>query len=199
MELEHLLVFGAAMAAAWFVALYYWPRLLLSVFKRAILAKGFGDGPIPVNSLYLQSQASFADPLGGRTGSQLASTGVNRDTLLSAGWLDLREGPLLLHVPDADDRYYSVQFTDPSTNTNFAYVGTRTTGTQAGEYLITGPDWTGAAPSGTTQICSPRNSVLVFGRVLVYADNDLPTAYDLAKQIQLSRPPSRLSHSDTPA
>ena len=154
-KLEHVLAFAAAMTAAWFVALYSWPRLLLSVFKRAILVKGFGDGPIPVNSLYLQSQASFADPLRARAGSQLATTGVNRDTLVSAGWLDLREGPLLLHVPAAGDRYYSVQFTDPSTNTNFAYVGTRTTGARAGDFLITGPRWAGEVPSGMRQISSP--------------------------------------------
>jgi len=36
-----------------------------------------------------------------------------------------------------------------------------------------------------TQICSPNDSVLVFSRVLVYSDSDLPTAYGLAKQIQL--------------
>jgi hypothetical protein len=36
-----------------------------------------------------------------------------------------------------------------------------------------------------TQISSPNNSVLVFGRILIYNDNDLPTAYGLAKQIHL--------------
>ena len=197
MKLEHLLIFGAVMVVAWFLAIYFWPRVLLSVFKRAILVKGFGDGPIPVNSLYVESQALFADPVGATAGSKLATTGVNRDTLMAAGWLDLRKGPQLLHVPDAADRYYSVQFTDPSTNLNFAYVGTRTTGTQAGDYLITGPNWTGQVPSGTTQISSPNNSVLVFGRVLVYADSDLPTAHDLAKQIQLSAPPNPSNDSDT--
>ena len=187
-KLEHVLAFAAAMTAAWFVALYSWPRLLLSVFKRAILVKGFGDGPIPVNSLYLQSQASFADPLRARAGSQLAITGVNRDTLVSAGWLDLGEGPLFLHVPAAGYRYYSVQFTDPSTNTNFAYVGTRTTGARAGDFLITGPRWAGEVPSGMRQISSPRNSVLVVGRILVYSVSDLPAAHDLASQMQLSAP-----------
>jgi hypothetical protein len=68
----------------------------------------------------------------------------------------------------------------------FAYVGTRTTGTQAGDYLITGPDWKGQVPSGTTQISSPNKSVLVIGRVLVESDSDLSTAYDLSKQIQLT-------------
>jgi hypothetical protein len=83
-------------------------------------------------------------------------------------------------------RYYSVQFTDPSKNTNFAYVGKRATGTQAGDYLVSGPGWEGQAPSGMTQISSPNNSVLVFGRVLVESDSDLATAYDLSKQIQLT-------------
>ena len=114
------------------------------------------------------------------------TTGVNRDTLMTVGWLDLRKGSQVLHVPDFSGRYYSVQFTDPSKNTNFAYVGTRTTGTQAGDYLITGPGWKEPVPGGMTQIASPNNSVLVVGRVLVYSDSDLSTAYDLAKQIQLA-------------
>ena len=83
-------------------------------------------------------------------------------------------------------RYYSVQFTDPSKNTNFAYVGKRTTGTQAGDYLIAVPGWKGQVPSGMTQISSPNHSVLVVGRVLVESDSDLPTAYALTKQIQLT-------------
>ena len=59
--------------------------------------------------------------------------------LYVGGWLDLSKGPQVLHVPDMAGRYYSVQFTDPSDGTDFAYVGTRTTGTQAGDYLITRP------------------------------------------------------------
>ena len=81
-------------------------------------------------------------------------------------------------------RYYSVQFTDPF-DVDFAYVGTRTTGTQAGNYLIIGPGWKGQVPSGMKQISSPNDSVLVIGRILVYSDSGLPTAYGLAKQIQL--------------
>ena len=68
----------------------------------------------------------------------------------------------------------------------FAYVGTRTTGTQAGDYLVSGPSWKGTAPQGMKQISSPDNSVLVIGRVLVESDSDTPTAYYLAKQIQLT-------------
>jgi hypothetical protein len=186
-HMEHLLLFGSVMVATWFLFTYFWPRMMLSVYKRAILVKGFGDGPVPVNALYTEPQALFADPLHApSSASKLATTGVNRDTLFTAGWLDLSKGPQVLHVPDMAGRYYSVQFTDPSDNTNFAYVGKRTTGTQAGDYLVSGPGWEGQVPSGMTQISSPNNAVLVIGRVLVYSDSDLSTAYDLSKQIQLT-------------
>ncbi len=187
MTLEHLLIFGAVAVASWFLFTYLWPRMMLYVYKRAILVQGFGDGPIPVNTLYTEPQTIFADPLHPpASASKLVTTGVNRDTLSTAGWLDLSKGPQVLHVPDMADRYYSVQFTNPSDNTNFAYVGKRTTGTQAGDYLVSGPGWKGQVPSGMTQISSPNKSVLVLGRVLVESDGDLSTAYDLSKEIQLT-------------
>jgi hypothetical protein len=114
------------------------------------------------------------------------SYGTNLDTLYTGGCLDLSKGPQVIHVPNMAGRYYAVQFTDPSDGTNFAYVGTRTTGTQAGDYLISGPSWKGTVPQGMTQISSPNNSVLVIGRVFVASDSDLPTAYGLAKQIRLT-------------
>lgn len=187
MNYQHWLLFGGVCVVTWFVFIYFWPRLLLSVYKRAILVKGAGDGPIPVNTLYTEPQAVFADPLHTLASApRVMTSGVNRDTLMTLGWLDLGQGPLVLHVPDMNARYYSVQFTDPSKNTNFAYVGKRTTGTQAGDYLITGRGWKGQVPNGMTQIASPNNSVLVFGRVLVESDSDLATAYALSKQLQLT-------------
>jgi hypothetical protein len=191
MKHKHLITFGLVMVVAWALGtslfVYFWPHLAYNHFEKAILVKGFGDGPIPVNTLSTEPQALFADPLHApASASKLATTGVNRDTLLTIGWLDLSKGPQILHVPDMAGRYYSVQFTDRSDGTDFAYVGTRTTGTQAGDSLITGPGWKGQIPSDMTQISSPNNSVLVIGRVQVYGDSDLPTAYGLAKQIQLT-------------
>jgi hypothetical protein len=188
MKYEHLLIFSAICVATWLLVTYLYPRLMLSVYKRAALSQGFGDDPIPVNTLYTQPQELFADPFMALPpgSSKLMSYGTNRDTLYTVGYLDLLKGPQILHVPDMAGRYYSVQFTDPSNNTNFAYVGKRTTGTQAGDYLITGPAWNGQVPSGMKQISSPNNSVLVIGRVFVERDSDLSTAYGLAKQIQLT-------------
>jgi len=186
MTVEHLVIFGAVCITTWFLFIYFWPRMMLYVYKRAILVKGFGDGPIPVNTLYTEPQALFADPLHPpASASRLATTGVNRDTLLTVGWLDLSKGPQVLHVPDMAGRYYAVQFTNPSDGTNFAYIGKRTTGTEVGDYLISGPRWQGVVPEKVTKIISPNNSVLLIGRVLLEGDGDLSTAYDLAKQIQV--------------
>jgi len=171
-----------------FIFIYFWPRIVLRGYIEAGLVKGFGDGPIPINTLHTQPQALFADPLHVSLppgSSQLMSYGTNRDTLYTVGVLDLSKGPQVLHVPDMADRYYAVQFTDPSDGTNFAYVGKRTMGTKAGEYLIAGPNWREAASKGMTQISSPNNSVLVIGRVFVENDSDIPAAYALAKKIQL--------------
>ncbi len=188
MEYEHLLIFGGVCVATWVLVIYFWPRMLLYVYKRALLVKGFGEGPIPINTLYTEPQKLFAEPLAyqSASGSNLMTVGVNHDTLATVGWLDLSKGPLVLHVPEMAGRYYSVQFTDPSKNLNFAYVGKRTTGTQAGDYLLAGPNWKGQVPSGMKQISSPNNSAIVLGRVLVENDSDLPTAYGLSKQIQLT-------------
>lgn len=186
-NIQHLLIFGAVCLATWFLFTYFWPSLILTVYKKAILGKGAGDGPIPLNTLYTESKEVFADPLHKLASApRVMTSGVNRDTLMTLGWLDLGQGPLVLHVPAMNDRYYSVQFTDPSKNTNFAYVGKRATGTQAGDYLITGPGWNGQVPNGMKQVVSPTNSVLVVGRTLVYNESDVAAAYELATQIQLT-------------
>ncbi|MHB1413631.1 MAG: DUF1254 domain-containing protein [Chloroflexota bacterium] len=176
--------FAVVVAIVWAlgtsVFIYLWPRMAYSAFRRAIVQHGFGGGPIPVNTLYAAPKvASPSAPSG-----SLLATGTN-EVLYVGGWLDLSKGPQVLRVPDFSGRYYSVQFTDPSDGADFAYVGKRTTGTQAGNYLITGPGWQGSVPQGVKQISSPNNAVAVLGRVLVEDDKDLPTAHGLAKQMQL--------------
>jgi hypothetical protein len=192
MKHRHPITFGAVMGVAWvagtFLFIYFWPHLVTNHFKRAIVDQGFGDGPIPINTLYAEPEALFEDPL--RTSlppgsSKLMSVGVNHDTFLTVGWLDLSKGPQVLHVPDFSGRYYSVQFTDPF-DADFAYVGTRTTGTREGSYLITGPGWNGQVPSGMQRVSSPNNSVLVIGRVLVYSASDISAAHVLTEQIRLA-------------
>ena len=184
----HLIIVGAFVVAAWLLATYLSPRLMLIPYKRGILNQGMEKGPIGVNTLYVQSAELYVNPFTPLPAgsSKLLSYGTNRDTLYVVGWVDLSKGPQVLTVPDMGSRYYSVQLTDPSKNTNFAYVGTRTTGSAAGTYLITGPGWTGHVPSGMTRISSPNNAVLVAGRVFVQDYADAPAAYGMAAQVTLA-------------
>src|SRR5215467_11533524 len=70
----------------------------------------------------------------------------NSDTPYSFVWMDLRAEPIVLSVPAVDPkRYYSVMLCDGNTY-NYGYIGTRATGSEAGDYMVVGPDWKGAPP-----------------------------------------------------
>ena len=169
-----------------FVFIHLWPRITVGGFKRVILGRGFGDGPIAVNTLF----AVRDRPSEGAASGSLMATGTD-DLLYVGGWLDVKAGPRVLHVPEMDGRYYSVQLTDPNDGANFAYVGKRTTGTHAGDFVLCDRTWTGVAPGGMTRIDMPARSALVIGRVFAADDDDRVAAYALAQQIQLTPLDSR--------
>lgn len=183
----HLLTFAVTILVVWGVGayayIYFSPRLVYNRVENAVVSRGLGSSDshgIPINTLY--TMPTLAVP---SQSNSLESTG-NHDTLYTVGWLDVSTGPEVLHVPDMDGRYYAVQLTDPW-GTVFAYVGRRTTGTRAGDYLISDPGWHGTVPVGVTQqIVAPDNTVLVIGRTLVESDSDLTTAYGLARQIRVT-------------
>lgn len=72
----------------------------------------------------------------------------NFDTLYANAWLDLTNGPVLLHAPDTDDRYSMLPMLDMWTDL-FATVGKRTTGTREQDYVIVGPGSAGTSPPGS--------------------------------------------------
>ena len=76
----------------------------------------------------------------------------NADTPYSMVWLDLRAEPMVLSVPAVDKkRYYAVMLADGNTY-NYGYIGSRATGNEAGDYLVVGPDWKGATPTGIKKV-----------------------------------------------
>ena len=92
-----------------------------------------------------------------------ASSNPIQDTLYSFAWLDLSKEPYILSLPDEKGRYYLMEMLDAWTNV-FADPGTRTSGTKAQKWAITGPGWQGRLPRGIKEIKSPTNMVWVVGR-----------------------------------
>lgn len=148
------------------VYIYYYPHLIYNAWNKAVITNGDGATPdasgIPVNTLY--TLTSLASPA---THNNVA--GGNHDTLYTLGALDLSKGPLVISVPDMDGRYYSIEFIDPWGDAS--YIVQRTTGTRAGNYLLTGPGWKGNLPAGMKQMAFSDDQVLVLARVLIYNDS----------------------------
>lgn len=112
----------------------------------------------------------------------------NNDTLYSSAWLDLRDGPLLIRVPDTGSRYYVLGLLDMYTNP-FGYIGTRTTGNAKGEFLLHGPNWQGEPPQGARAVRCPTDTVWLIGRLLVDGADDLAAVNALQDQLEIVSPP----------
>ncbi len=162
--------------------IYGFPWLYLSQIRWQWAGQatcGAGHNPCaPLNEFsHARELSTAADKTGGSP---------NNDTLYSVAWVDLSAEPLILSVPAIPGRYYTFEMSSMDSD-NFAYVGTRVTGTQAGDYAIVGPGWTGELPSGVIELPRSRTaSALILGRTLVYAEDDLANVHALQDQYKLT-------------
>jgi hypothetical protein len=193
-------VFGAALPASAQTALteqeahaigvdaylYFYPLVTMDVTRKQLTniepGKGFGG---PMNT--------FANVPAYPTAADRAVVRPNFDTLYSSGWLDLTKEPMIVSAPDTGGRYYLLPMLDMWTDV-FASPGWRTTGTQAGNFLITPPGWNGDTPSGMTRIDAPTPYVWIIGRT----KTDGPQDYDAVHKIQAGYKITPLSQNYSP-
>lgn len=110
----------------------------------------------------------------------------NNDTVYAQSFVDVSREPVVLSVPAVPaPRYYTFQLWDPNGDT-FGYVGSRTTGRDAGNYALVGPNWTGTLPAGLTRIDSPYDGLVIWGRIGVDGPEDLQNALDIQDQLRLT-------------
>ena len=153
--------------------LYFYPIVTMDVTRKQLTNEEPKPGGIggPMNR--------FANVGAFPTADMRVVVRPNFDTLYSSGWLDLTKEPMIVSAPDTDGRYYLLPMLDMWTDV-FASPGWRTTGTQAGNYLVTPPGWTGTVPDGMTQIRAPTPYVWIIGRT----KTDGPADYDAVHKIQ---------------
>jgi hypothetical protein len=99
----------------------------------------------------------------------------NSDTPYTTLWLDLRAEPMVISVPAVPkERYYSVQLIDGNAY-NYGYIGTRATGSDAGDYLVVGPEWKGETPVGIKKVFSSTTPfALTLFRTQLFNPADMP-------------------------
>lgn len=140
------------------------------------LTRVIGDGGSPFGQFMLLRQP--ASP-------KTADVFPNVDTLYGAAFLELREQPMVLSVPEIPGRYFSLALLDAYFY-NFAYIGSRTTGQGAGTYLIAGPDWRGETPPGIDQVIrAPTNSMHIYQRIYFRDLDDIANVTRLQDRITL--------------
>lgn len=112
---------------------------------------------------------------------------MNADTPYSLFALDLRTEPMVFSVPKINDRYYVFQFIDLFTH-NFAYIGTRATGDEAGDYLLVGPNWKGEIPQGKFKAVYHVESELAtgIGRTQLFGMKDLQNVIQIQDKYKLT-------------
>ncbi len=105
----------------------------------------------------------------------------NSDTPYSFLGMDLRTEPVVLTLPAVkENRYFSVQLIDLYTF-NFDYLGSRSTGSDGGSFLIAGPGWKGEAPKGIRKVIhSETELVFALYRTQLFNPGDLENV----KQVQ---------------
>ena len=153
--------------------LYFYPLITMDVTRRVStnFEPGVEPGKGPMNMFNNMPAFPSAD--------FRVVVRPNFDTLYSSAWLDLTKGPAVVSVPEVLDRYYLLPLMDMWTDV-FASPGTRTTGTQAHDFLVTPPGWSGEPPAGMTAIASPTPYAWIIGRT----QTNGPTDYEAVHKIQ---------------
>ena len=98
----------------------------------------------------------------------------------------MKDEPVIVSVPAISDRYYTLEIVD-FMGDNFAYVGTRATGTKAGNYAVFAKGWKGKLPAGVKAL--PPSStpwVIIQGRTFVKDAGDLGAVHAVQDQYQIT-------------
>ncbi|HTC07349.1 MAG TPA: DUF1254 domain-containing protein [Acetobacteraceae bacterium] len=150
---------------------YLYPLITMDITRKQLTntTEGFGRGPMN----------AFSNVPAYPPASDKTVVRTNYDTLYSIAYLDMLKEPVVVSVPDTAGRYYLLPMLDMWTDV-FASPGWRTTGTQAANFLVTPPGWSGTVPADMIRIAAPTPYVWIIGRT----KTDGPSDYEAVRKIQ---------------
>ncbi len=124
----------------------------------------------------------------------------NNDTYYCQAYCDVSTEPLVFHIPEMEpDRYFIFQFWDPNGDT-FEYLGSRTIGSQGGDFALVGPNYQGSVPKSLPVVKAPYENFVIWGRVGVLAgENDPDKVHAIQDQLELSFISDYLNGESVPA
>ncbi|MDL2208206.1 DUF1214 domain-containing protein [Parabacteroides sp. OttesenSCG-928-O15] len=115
------------------------------------------------------------------THENTAVVSPNNDTFYSYAVCDMRNEPVVISVPQIENRYFCLQLCDVFTNCP-DYISTLATGEGPGNYLLARSDWDGNPPAGIDKVIKiPATVVLILGRTQVFGVHDQDEAALIAK------------------
>lgn len=129
---------------------YGLPLVMMDVTREVMTAaSSSGEYSAPINQFH--RIRDFVDP------DFKNVVRISRNSLWSTAFVDLQDEPVVFSHPETRGRYVVAQIMNMWTD-NFASMGTRSTGTAAGNVVIAGPGWNGHVPSDVDQTyhCSTR-------------------------------------------
>lgn len=169
---------------------YFYPLLTMDITRKQFTniepGKEFGKGPM--NMFVSVPEYPPADFKG--------VVRSNFDTLYSIAWLDLTKEPLVIAAPDTAGRFYLLPMLDMWSDV-FASPGWRTTGTDAAQFLVTPPGWTGTVPAGLNHLPAPTPFVWVIGRTKTDGAGDYAAVHKIQAGYTVT-PLSRLGKGAEP-
>jgi hypothetical protein len=170
--------------------IYFYPLLSMDITRKQFTniepGKEFGKGPM---NMFVNVPEYPPANFKGVVRS-------NFDTLYSIAWLDLTKEPLIIAAPDTAGRFYLLPMLDMWSDV-FASPGWRTTGTDAAQFLVTPPGWTGTVPAGLSHLPAPTPFVWVIGRTKTDGAQDYAAVHKIQAGYTVT-PLSRLGKGAEP-
>ena len=117
--------------------------------------------------------------------------------VIASAWIDLTEGPVVLHLPHTHGRHFDLTLIDTAGDP-FASLGTRTEEDGGVDVAVVGARWSGEAPHADLALRAPSDACWAVSRIHAHSLLDRPETLVIAGAQRLSSTGGRPDHQGRP-